>query len=155
MTKLAPEWVRTCDPVIRSPARYRWTTAPALAKSREIRVEVHASAVDGKSSRSVRSVTRSNRLSHVSSVSTARIKEEQRIAELKIKAAALDKKNALAHAKLKLQQDIDRLGLEEEMAIAGARSKVLDEYEERQTLASTVSHHSLRRGTKRVRYANI
>ena len=30
MTKLAPEWVRTSDPVIRSPARYRWTTAPAL-----------------------------------------------------------------------------------------------------------------------------
>ena len=25
MTKLAPEWVRTSDPVIRSPARYRWT----------------------------------------------------------------------------------------------------------------------------------
>ena len=30
MTKLAPEWVRTNDPVIRSPARYRWTTAPAF-----------------------------------------------------------------------------------------------------------------------------
>ena len=30
MTKLAPEWVRTSDPVIRSPARYRWTTAPTL-----------------------------------------------------------------------------------------------------------------------------
>ena len=30
MTKLAPEWVRTSDPVIRSPARYRWTTAPPL-----------------------------------------------------------------------------------------------------------------------------
>ena len=29
MTKLAPEWVRTSDPVIRNPARYRWTTAPA------------------------------------------------------------------------------------------------------------------------------
>ena len=29
MTKLAPEWVRTSDPLIRSPARYRWTTAPA------------------------------------------------------------------------------------------------------------------------------
>ena len=29
MTNLAPEWVRTSDPVIRSPARYRWTTAPA------------------------------------------------------------------------------------------------------------------------------
>ena len=29
MTKLAPEWVRTNDPVIKSPARYRWTTAPA------------------------------------------------------------------------------------------------------------------------------
>ena len=25
MTKLAHEWVRTSDPVIRSPARYRWT----------------------------------------------------------------------------------------------------------------------------------
>ena len=32
MTKLAPEWVRTSDPVIRSPARYRWTTVPALAR---------------------------------------------------------------------------------------------------------------------------
>ena len=30
MTKLAPEWVRTSDPVIRSPARYRWTTAPPV-----------------------------------------------------------------------------------------------------------------------------
>ena len=29
MTKLAPEWVRNIDPVIRIPARYRWTTAPA------------------------------------------------------------------------------------------------------------------------------
>ena len=29
MTKLAPEWIRNSDPVIRSPARYRWTTAPA------------------------------------------------------------------------------------------------------------------------------
>ena len=26
MTKLAPEWVRTSDPVIKSPARYRCTT---------------------------------------------------------------------------------------------------------------------------------
>ena len=34
MTKLAPEWVRTSDPVIRSPARYRWTTAPALCMGR-------------------------------------------------------------------------------------------------------------------------
>ena len=35
MTKLAPEWVRTSDPVIRSPARYRWTTAPAHMVSRD------------------------------------------------------------------------------------------------------------------------
>ena len=33
ITKLAPECVRTSDPVIRSPARYRWTTAPAAAPS--------------------------------------------------------------------------------------------------------------------------
>ena len=33
MTKLAPEWVRTSDPVVRSPARYRWfTSASASAK---------------------------------------------------------------------------------------------------------------------------
>ena len=36
MTKLAPEWVRTSDPVIRSPARYRWTTAPANRQKGEI-----------------------------------------------------------------------------------------------------------------------
>ena len=32
MTKLAPEWVRTSDPVIRSPARYRWATAIDLMR---------------------------------------------------------------------------------------------------------------------------
>ena len=37
MTKLAPEWVRTSDPVIRSPARYRWTTAPALYNRGSVR----------------------------------------------------------------------------------------------------------------------
>ena len=36
MTKLAPEWVRTRDPVIRSPARYRWTTAPACTNKNNI-----------------------------------------------------------------------------------------------------------------------
>ena len=36
MTKLAPEWVRTSDPVIRSPARYRWTTAPARVTARHV-----------------------------------------------------------------------------------------------------------------------
>ena len=34
MTKLAPEWVQTSDPVIRSPSRYRWTTAPASLSHR-------------------------------------------------------------------------------------------------------------------------
>ena len=33
MTKLAPEWVRTSDPVIRNPARYGWTTAPTFCSS--------------------------------------------------------------------------------------------------------------------------
>ena len=37
MTKFAPEWVRTRDPVIRSPARYRWTTAPAQYSPLKIR----------------------------------------------------------------------------------------------------------------------
>ena len=34
MTKLSPEWVRTSYPVIRSPARYRWTRRPPAATSR-------------------------------------------------------------------------------------------------------------------------
>ena len=38
MTKLAPGWVRTSDPVIRSPARYRWTTAPANFVLRNIQL---------------------------------------------------------------------------------------------------------------------
>ena len=41
MTKLAPEWVRTSDPLIRSPARYRWTTAPAIFLLRTIVVVCH------------------------------------------------------------------------------------------------------------------
>ena len=40
MTKLAPDWVQTSDPVIRSPVRYRWTTAPALMDIRSILEEV-------------------------------------------------------------------------------------------------------------------
>ena len=32
MTKLAPEWVRTSDPVIRSPARYRFKSDLAISK---------------------------------------------------------------------------------------------------------------------------
>ena len=46
MTKLAPppppEWVQTSDPMIRSPACYRWTTAPACRKEgQEIALEKH------------------------------------------------------------------------------------------------------------------
>ena len=40
ITKLAPEWVRTSDPVIRSPARYRWTTAPAVVQEKGTGVAV-------------------------------------------------------------------------------------------------------------------
>ena len=39
MTKLAPEWVRTSDPVIRTSARYRWTTAPPGRQWGEINEE--------------------------------------------------------------------------------------------------------------------
>ena len=46
MTKLAPEWVRTSDPVIRSPARYRWTMAPAYNDRRAITASGHDYALD-------------------------------------------------------------------------------------------------------------
>ena len=36
MTKLAPEWVRTSDPVIRSPARYQGLRRPATLEVRGI-----------------------------------------------------------------------------------------------------------------------
>ena len=39
--KLAPGWVRTSDPVIRSPARYRWTTAPTSVFLKEWSSYVH------------------------------------------------------------------------------------------------------------------
>ena len=41
MTKLAPEWVRTSDPVIRSPVPYRWTTAPAEGSRGKTAIELH------------------------------------------------------------------------------------------------------------------
>ena len=41
LTKLAPEWVRTSDPVIRSQARYRWTTAPAGLCMKDIIIYIY------------------------------------------------------------------------------------------------------------------
>ena len=48
MTKLAPEWVRTSDPVIRSPARYCWTTAPALFTRLENEIRAEGTSRDSK-----------------------------------------------------------------------------------------------------------
>ena len=50
MTKLAPEWVRTSDPVIRSPARYRWTTAPTTDTFNIYRDKILQSFIDDISS---------------------------------------------------------------------------------------------------------
>ena len=47
MTKLAPEWVRTSDPVIRSPACYCWTTARALSISRLVVLIPYVGIADG------------------------------------------------------------------------------------------------------------
>ena len=50
MTKLAPDWVQTNDPVIRSPARYRWTTAPAYEDGNAIVNKIdHFSSYNGLS----------------------------------------------------------------------------------------------------------
>ena len=49
MTKLAPEWVRTSDQVIRSPVRYLCTTAPADSLS----WTNHISNVNSKISRGI------------------------------------------------------------------------------------------------------
>ena len=54
MTKLAPEWVRTSDPVIRSPARYRWTTAPASPAVRADLKSAMSTSVAGMADCSVR-----------------------------------------------------------------------------------------------------
>ena len=47
MTKLTPEWVRTSDPVIRSPVRYRWTTAPGCVRGGRRGGRTHCSGDDG------------------------------------------------------------------------------------------------------------
>ena len=54
MTKLAPEWVRNSDPVIRSPARYRWTTAPALESPEEGDYCIHGIAQGSRGGERVR-----------------------------------------------------------------------------------------------------
>ena len=46
MMKLAPEWVRTSDPVIRSPARNRWTTTPASKDDRCAAVQLPVDTTD-------------------------------------------------------------------------------------------------------------
>lgn len=83
-----------------------------------------------------RKSVRSGRSSLANSVASARLKEAQAKAEIRIKAAALQQKSEMAQAKLKLQMEEEKLQLDEQLAISDARMKVLDEFVEQQSASS-------------------
>ena len=60
---------------------------------------------------------------------SAKIKESQRLAELKAWAPSLKKKRALEEAKLKLRLEEEELELESEIMVAVARYKATEEIE--------------------------
>jgi hypothetical protein len=75
-------------------------------------------------SRLSRRSSRSGTFSLKTSISASKFQEEQRRAELEVKAAKLE-------AKFKLEQELEKLQLEEELAISRARSRVIDCYEKK------------------------
>ena len=72
--------------------------------------------------------SKASKLSNISIVS-AKIKEGQRLAELKARATSLKKKQALEEAKLKLRMEEEELELESEIVVAAARFKAVEEIE--------------------------
>ncbi|CAC5385830.1 unnamed protein product [Mytilus coruscus] len=71
---------------------------------------------------------RSSQLSR-SSLSSLRLKEEQKRVELETKLAALKRKKDIELAKLKLKLEEEELQLDTDIAIADAKTKLLDKYE--------------------------
>ena len=105
------------------------------------------SSVSGLSRHSSRGSSRKSSIA--TTVNSARFKEEQRIAELKVKADKLKRKRELEqaklsldsdieHAKLKLRQQQEDMQLEEELAISQARTDVLDRYERQYVHKSSI-----------------
>ena len=64
-----------------------------------------------------------------STLSSARLKEEQKRAELLVKASALEQKRKLEQAKLELKLKEEQLEIEYQIAIANAKTKVVDDFE--------------------------
>ena len=73
-------------------------------------------------------------MSLVSSVSSARLKEATRIAELQAEAATLEKKQLLDQKKFELKQEEARINLETEIAKAKAKDRVLADMESKRSV---------------------
>ncbi|XP_071181279.1 uncharacterized protein [Mytilus edulis] len=77
-----------------------------------------------------------------SSLSSQRLKEEQKRVELETKLAALKRKKDIELAKLKLKLEEEELQLDTDIAIADAKTKLLDKYENLESESnSTCSTH--------------
>ena len=71
----------------------------------------------------------SRRTSFASSLTSAKMREEQKMAELQAKASTLRQKQTLEQAKLQLQLQEEALQLESEIAMSNARQKVIERFE--------------------------
>lgn len=73
------------------------------------------------------------------SVMAAKIKESQKLAELKARAESLKKKKALEEAKLKLRMEEEELELESEIMVSTARYKAIEEVESMSQVLESMS----------------
>ncbi len=77
--------------------------------------------------------------STTSSVRSARIREEQNVAELNAKLATLEMKQELAKARIQLELEEQQLELRTQLSIAEAKAKVLDQYDNDRSSQTSVS----------------
>jgi hypothetical protein len=96
-------------------------------------------SVRSRKSRGSTSSTSSKR-----SILSARILEEQKRAELAIRAATLKKKRDLEKEKLRLKLEEEEINIEEEIAISVAKVKILDQMETGSSRKSIFDDHDLR-----------
>ena len=105
---------------------------------------------DGSSheSKSMKSVSKSSSSKH--SLLSARLRENQKQAELVAREEALTKKQALEDSKMKILQQQEALAIKTELEVSKARSKVLEQFEEdsnpsqRNIIDKPSTHHQQR-----------
>ena len=120
----------------------------ATHESRANDTEDRKSTRSSHSSKTHRSQSSTSRYSRTSSLLSAKIKEQQRKAELLARSATLKQKQELEMKKIQLQQQEEELSLKTEMSISDAKCQVLEQFDQcsdrEQNLLKATTQQNLR-----------